>query len=71
MVKKKPTKQTLIRSVRFGDYSHIEAIEKKAKSLEMSVSTYLRVCALAGAGVSNEAVLQTAELVKEIEGAVG
>lgn len=64
-------KNTLVRSVRFSSSSQIEAIEKKAKKLGMSVSTYLRVCALSGAGVSNASIFETAELVKSIEGQVG
>lgn len=71
MAKKRPAKQTLTRSVRFSSMDEIVAIERKAKSLGMSVSHYLRVCAKAGAGFPNDAIIQTAALVRDVESVVG
>jgi hypothetical protein len=66
-----PAKKSLTRSVRFNTPEQIEAVEIKARRLGMSVSTYLRVCALAGAGISRDLVTQTGALVTDIENTIG
>lgn len=59
-------KSSVIRSIRFRA-DHEEAIEAKAQSMGLDFSTFVRQCALKGAGVAQKEVAKVRKLAATLE----